>query len=110
MTHAQAYSGIITRLEAPSRSHLREVVETKQVPPKLRWHGKLGVLVWVLLLSPALAFEMFAFADGPAGAPTLSQLVKGARRAGGIAGTVILALLLAVAYVTLNLHWVAELF
>lgn len=77
---------------------------------KLGAHGKLGVWVWIVLLGADATYELVAFFDGSGGAPTLSQLVKRARRAGGLAGSIILALLLAVGYVVLNLHWVVEAF
>lgn len=110
MKQGDAYRRLVARIDGPKREHVREILVTHEAPPKLRLHGKLGVWVWIVLLGADLAYEILGFADGPAGSPTLSQLVKGLRRAGGLAGTVTLALLLAVAYIALNLHWVAEVF
>lgn len=104
----ESYAAIVARLAAPTREHMKQAVAEGAVPPKLGVSGHAGIWVWVVLLGADLAYELAAFADGKGGAPTLSQLVKRARRAGGVAGSVILVIVLAVAYVVLNLHWVLE--
>lgn len=106
-----SYEAIVARLDTPSHERLKEAVATGEIKPKrLGLFGKYGVWVWVVLLGSDLAYELFAFHDGREGAPTISQLIKRARRAGGIAGSITLVILLAVAYIVLNLHLVSELF
>lgn len=111
MKSSESHEAIVNRLDPPSREKLKEAIATGEIPKKkLGGIGKFGIWVWVVLLGADVAYELFAFHDGREGAPTISQIIKRARRAGGIAGSIILVILLAVGYIVLNLHLVADLF
>lgn len=106
---SEVYRAAVSRFETPI-TDLSNTPMLPRLPPKLGPHGKLGIWVWIILLGADVAYELLGFADGPGGTPTISQLVKRLRRSGGIAGSIVLSLLLLVVYVLLQLHWIVEAF
>lgn len=78
--------------------------------PKLPRRARFGIWVWIILLGSSAAYEVFAFADGREGEPTLSQIVKGLVRSGGRMGVILCSTGLFGAAVALTFHWGLQVF
>lgn len=109
MRAAESYKKTTVILEGLGKGGLKTTIREKRLPPKLGILGKGGIWIWILLLGADVVYELAAFADGPDGKLTISQIIKRARGT-GIVGSVVLFTVLALVYFTLNLHLVSEVF